>query len=614
MSGNHDRPAAPLRPERGFVWRTPLLPVDEFLAWREELTAADVPGEADEAENLARLDAVLAADRARLRERLAQAVDRPEIREALYLASPRIEAAIEAWRADPESKRGRRVERSLVRYLTRMTTRPTPFGLCAGVSTGTLGERTRLELAGRDEYRRDTQVDADVLHGIASALAHDAAMGGEARLHPNDSCYRAAGQVRFVQASQDGPRRSHRLAALPDRTAVRTVLARAAHGATATELADALAGDGHDPQSARRFVDRLVDRQLLVPDVALPVTAAAPTAALVDALAAHESTAETAQHLAEVTEALDKLDAAGLGAAPGEYRAITERLGGLPGVDTPDDPFHAVLTKPAVGASLGPHVIGAFERGLDILHAQVRLAEDPLADFRDAFIQRYDTREVPLVEALDGEAGVGYGGSAPRSPLLRDVPFPGADGGAGPGRAEGAGANGAGEDAGGRFAEPPAVHRGASAGRPATACCSASSNRRCAPVHGRSTSPATTARRCARPVTHRRCRMRSRSGARCSPRRMRRSIEASSGCCSAVAGARRGRGCSGDSATPTPASTRSSSSTCAPRRPPTPRRRSPRSSTFPPSGWATSSCGRCSGGTRSPTSAAPARPPRRSCP
>ncbi len=62
-------------------------------------------------------------------------------------------------------------------------------------------------------------------------------------------------------------------------------------------------------------------------------------------------------------------------------------------------------------------VIALFAKG----HA------DPLAAFRDAFERRYGDREVPLVEALDEELGIGFepssGPASDPSPLLVGLPF-----------------------------------------------------------------------------------------------------------------------------------------------------------------------------------------------
>ena len=89
-----------------FVLRTPLLPFEDVLAWSRDLEAVDV-GPATE--RVSALD----RDRQRLRRRMERVLERPEVLEALFLASPSLEAGLEAWRRDPESKKGQRAEQAL---------------------------------------------------------------------------------------------------------------------------------------------------------------------------------------------------------------------------------------------------------------------------------------------------------------------------------------------------------------------------------------------------------------------------------------------------------------------------------------------------------------------
>src|SRR5438034_6488757 len=85
-----------------FVLRTPLLPFDELLAWSDALEAPAVTS-----------DQTLATDRANLRARLAAIVARAEVREAIFVASPSLDEALDRWMRDPDSDRGQRVERAL---------------------------------------------------------------------------------------------------------------------------------------------------------------------------------------------------------------------------------------------------------------------------------------------------------------------------------------------------------------------------------------------------------------------------------------------------------------------------------------------------------------------
>ena len=105
MSGRarSGRDAAP----SGFiVLRTPLLPFSEVNAWASGLLAPMALGAPG-------LDEAVAADRIQLRRRLEDIVTTPEFRDALFVASPSLAAAVDPWRKEPDSDRGRATERSL---------------------------------------------------------------------------------------------------------------------------------------------------------------------------------------------------------------------------------------------------------------------------------------------------------------------------------------------------------------------------------------------------------------------------------------------------------------------------------------------------------------------
>lgn len=79
------------------------------------------------------------------------------------------------------------------------------------------------------------------------------------------------------------------------------------------------------------------------------------------------------------------------------------------------------------GATVGRNVVAEIANGIDLLHRVGRHLPDPLEEFRTAFTERYGEREVPLVEALDEELGVGFGPNAAyaadAAPLLGGLVF-----------------------------------------------------------------------------------------------------------------------------------------------------------------------------------------------
>jgi thiopeptide-type bacteriocin biosynthesis protein len=394
--------------------------MDELLAWSEGLearTAGDDP---------ARLERALNADRTRLRARLSALVARPLIRDALFIASPDLDESLEVWIRDPESERGQRIERAIVRYFSRMAGRPTPFGLFAGSSVGTIGGETRLVLEGREKYERHSRFDMDYLFGLVEALGKDASLRGAFRFRPNSSLYRAGGRVHYVEARLDGKERKHLLVAAEDSDELRETLERASEGAGSEELARALAGEDVSPSEAEEYIGELIESQILRPDLALPVTGPDPSSALARQLEERPETAAIGGGLEKARSELAAVDAAGLGADPSRYRDIARLLEALPAPVALARLFQVDMTKPSPEARLGGAVLEEILRGIDVLG---RLARPPSGDalsrFREAFLARYERREVALTEALDEETGIGFppseAGGADESPLLKGI-------------------------------------------------------------------------------------------------------------------------------------------------------------------------------------------------
>ncbi len=412
------------------VLRTPLLPVEELDAWSADLKAPH-SGVDEEA-----LREALAHDRALLRQRLQALLKRPELREAIFLASPDLAESLAQWQREPESKKGQRTEHGLVRYFLRMTSRSTPFGLFSGCTAGAVGaagERTLLALGERRAYQRHSRLDMDYLFALCEELGKNKETRAEILFHPNSSLYEVAGRLRYAEARLVGRLRKYHLVAVDSFDALQNTIDRAAEGARLGDLAAALVAEDPDQEitleDAEEFLHDLVDNQILLPDLALPVTGEESTPGLLRQLADLRSTEEARELLTRTERALADIDAQGLGSQPDRYREIAGDLEPLGVPVEMSRLFQVDLVKPAREVTLGQNVIDELLRGVRLLHRlTASRAEGPLSDFRTAFRERYgDGREMPLLEVLDEEGGIGFERSrhaaAEASPLLTGLFF-----------------------------------------------------------------------------------------------------------------------------------------------------------------------------------------------
>ena len=402
----------PVSADARFVLRTPLLPLQSFLDWTAAGTGVSV-------------EAVRNA-----RAHLRRLIDQPVVREALYLASPGLVGDIPLWEREPHSVRGQKIERALVRYVSRMSTRATPFGLFSGVAVGHVGENTQLACVDAGAYRRSTRLDNDYLFALCSALREIPALREALHWRPNSSLYSLAGRYRYAEARLRGTLRSYHLVAIGSMSYIADTLERARGGASLQALARALVAD--DPEiemgEAEAFIDELVESQVLECDLEPAVTGLEPLAGLLAILEAIAPSARVTGVLRGVSARLAALDERGVGCDIAAYEDIEDSLRELPAAIDKARLFQVDLIKPAPEAVLGRGLVDTVARGVEVLR---RLTPQPgsglLDRFREAFRERYESRELPLVEVLDEESGIGFGTSddpaASGAPLVADLRF-----------------------------------------------------------------------------------------------------------------------------------------------------------------------------------------------
>jgi lantibiotic biosynthesis protein len=379
-----------LSPSGFFVLRAPLLPLDELDRLRSDPT------------------------------HWLRLAERPEVREALHLASPGLMRRLAAGNPDD------RIAASVTSYLVRMCTRATPFGLFAGCSLGEVGDATALMVDGPEGTARHSRPDTEVLATLVDRLLADPSTRPAMAVEPNSSRYHAAGAMRIIESRVREGRRTHHLVVIEDDAPLRCALAAASGGCVVEQVVDAVKSHaGVEREEARDYVDALIDANVLTAVAEPAVTGREPLAHVVSSLRGQGLTPPS-EALDRVSDELAKLDAAGLGNPPEAYDSVAETLLNLVGEGDDARLVQVDLHRAGSGLTLGPDTVALLTEAVDLLHRVSPRFEDPaLRRFKADFGARYEDREVPLMEALDEEMGIGFDRSthpaADESPLLAGI-------------------------------------------------------------------------------------------------------------------------------------------------------------------------------------------------
>ena len=337
----------------------------------------------------------------------------PLVTEAIFVASPVVAEVVRRWLSgEPEGSE--RVLQTLVRYLVRMSWRPTPFGLFAGCSLGVIGTDTCLKLPARHLWRRRTRLDMHCELALAEELLKDPVLREGIPYRPNSSLYRIGNRWYYAEklVVPETQVVSYQLASLLEDQFLNVVLASARGGACLSDLAAAIRGidDEVTLDEAREYLDRLVSEQILISQLTPTVTGPDSLSSIAKVVQPHRP--EIAVLIGEVNVGLANLDKCGVGQPRDAYTRVTGTLNQLAVATDPAKLYQVDLYKPAATLSLGPEVVHELERALALMERISPLEKsNDLARFREAFRARYDTNRVPLAEALDRQHGIGFGES-----------------------------------------------------------------------------------------------------------------------------------------------------------------------------------------------------------
>lgn len=327
--------------------------------------------------------------------------------EALRLASP--EFFQEQQKENANTKKNTKIDVSLFKYLSRAATRCTPFGLFAGCSVGSLGEDTTITLNGVEKHCRVTRLDMNYLCALIQNLERRPEIRNQLLYYPNDSIYKLGGKYRYVEYFYQGLRRIHKISSVDISEYLTSLLSRAENGQSCTELATLLVDDDISLEEAKEFIEELMEAQLLKSELEIAVTGENPLSVLIGKLQKLQGTATITQTLDDIRSLLKQIDDTPIGLSTGTYDKIVELIKKLGVNFEPKFLFQTDMFKPVKEGTVSRQIIDEIASAVTFLNKiTLKPTQTNLSAFAGAFAERYEEQEIPLLEVLDTELGMGY--------------------------------------------------------------------------------------------------------------------------------------------------------------------------------------------------------------
>jgi len=204
---------------------------------------------------------------------------------------------------------------------------------------------------------------------------------------------------------------------------LRRVINRAIHPVSFEPLLDAiLEGTDATREDAEEYLHTLIDAGVLLSSIEPVLTGTRDDATtLVSQLSELPETRAMADSLGHVISGLQGADHPTFKNMD-EYRVLADTLPSREEFGTRARYLNSNLRVQLVDAEVGATVVDVVTDALQFLHEISVPAQRPLEAFCRRFVERYGTREVPLLEALDDDLGLGSNEPG-RSELIEGISF-----------------------------------------------------------------------------------------------------------------------------------------------------------------------------------------------
>ncbi|KFF16955.1 lantibiotic dehydratase family protein [Flavobacterium hydatis] len=343
------------------------------------------------------------------------------INEALYLASPELYSEILKFcnREDYPIYKSEKVKFSILKYLIRMSTRCTPFGLFAACGSGTLTDTTKIHLYDdftdstlvdkKSLFYRKTRLDMQFVASFYNNLAADLAIQNQLLFYPNSTLYQLGDFYRYVEYTLENNKRKYSLEALRRTDYLDLIVEKANVGIGKDELASYLITEDISKNEALEFIEELIFNQILISELEPKLTGSSSVIKLKGKAKKESESATKVETLTnKIENQLLKIDKK-LGNDVLYYEGIIENLSKTKVSFDKKYLFQTDLFIDSNGFQLDKKYTTEVSKAIKFLNKiSEKPKNTPLENFKKAFVERYEYEMIPLVKALDIETGIGY--------------------------------------------------------------------------------------------------------------------------------------------------------------------------------------------------------------
>jgi hypothetical protein len=357
---------------------------------------------------------------------LKTALQLPYVKEAIFAASNSLYERLSTGGYEPGQDL--RLDDALLRYLSRMSTRSTPFGLFSAVSCGYIQNEEKFLNIPNASIRRHARLDNEILCQICQSLLEFSYIARSIHWLPNDTLLRMGDVYRYTEIELAKGQRVFRLSQASVDDALECVIKTAEGGNTlgAIEVIVSTTFPYISLNEVQEFIADIIAADLLSPELQPCITGEDGLTSILQVLRLRGVQGEEVELLERISEALRSLNASEGEAETSRYEYIFSEVKKIRPDTKLGKTFQLDCYRDTAELAIDSSILDSLTTAVRVSLALSDANRGGLDAFKEKFRERYETKRVPLLLAADDEMGIGVNSVRDHTdPILENVPFAG---------------------------------------------------------------------------------------------------------------------------------------------------------------------------------------------
>ncbi|MGN7175832.1 hypothetical protein BK139_07365 [Paenibacillus sp. FSL R5-0490] len=348
-------------------------------------------------------------------EQLFQLMKNREIREAIYVSSPSLYHSLIKLEKFSDSPKKNQLIKSALKYLIRMSTRPTPFGLCSGVEAGRIGDKTDLVIPDNRQFKKRARPDMEWLLKAISILEEEDEVLLRLQVMRNHSLYFNGTRVKllfhtgFGQLFKDGDN-YNKQPTIRFTQVVEDVFRLADKPIAFSVLVHTIKEryPQADTDTITQFIKELLKQEFLISEIRPSLMDVNPLSNLINKIIKNQIHHPILSDLKNAEALFNEYNLTSVG--QGE-EIFTDLKNSMKKVTDAENLIQVDLAMNTRALTLSENVKDTVELAAETLWklSPPHSGFEHIDRYREDFVERYGTyQEVPLLTLLDEDMGLGY--------------------------------------------------------------------------------------------------------------------------------------------------------------------------------------------------------------